>query len=1248
MNRSDSFLTVAGLAFFLILCTLGAPYQAHAGAATQLALEAPAGAYDERPVTILVKAVDEAGIVDIGYNGTATVSADIGVLSTGDGAFTELAQPGAGNSATADIRNGIGSVTLTGVTAGNTATISAASNAGLTAPPGASIQFYPATATHYRFFNRSDEWGMPADRVDGTISASYYYGYYLRALTALGDTDPSYNGEAWISLTESNPNASADVYWNDIPTTFSSGTATPSIRNTEPEEVTVIAAGDLVAGQVVIDFPATVDPPAGQTVSGQIDTWDNTAGTYCSALLFAPDAPDRQNWKALYHGHDPESQYEESPKTGGTYEINNVPDGTYILYAKATGYLFFETPITISGGAVTQDIDLQRGAVISGTVQPAGTTGSVMLRNTETHLREASADLITGDSGTGYFISGLAAGTYDLFFYRDGTLPDTCAHQRITFAANEEKNDVNFTFPDVGSISGAADFHQGIDVHLYPAGVRSGVVRSEYVYSDTYAFTNLPPGNYDLMAKLYDYPTPIPLALDIPVTAGQDTVRDLTFHPNLGQLQITVQTSDGIAEETGEMRLFPVGTADLRPGYPPIPYYNAGFSSGSTSTVYDIYPGDYDLWVMADSSTLPYTRVSITIPDTEGGATVSQTVTLNRGPVSRISGSVTWKDSGTPQKWVGVAIIRDGMIYGYGNTDTDGVFRITHVPRGTYDIRLFKGGPHWMFEELQWDMAGLLVPGQLVVNDGTQVGGLNFTIEPRGTVTLTAPVDNTEVRGTAPTLSWEPYPGASNYLVVIDEIADDINAYWPPATFAWGWEPPAMIHEVTGNSFTLGQQEGIRHLGEGFDINPCRPYAWIVYALPAPYESLQLGEEGFAGDFEAIALSDFQVFWTGDTSLICPDSLIINASFEDMTAAPDPDGWTLNHVDGIDDIAVDTTTAAFGLNALVLHSDPTGGSWASPRIMATQDLGINQEAGGKRYTLKAQIARDPLGPGLSGDAIGFNLVVTDASGSRQLPILTGNPDQPADGMFYTLTGSVVLTEDVLSVDRIEVVKSGPGRFWIDCLELNAETVQFFAISGTVINGTVGFGGATVTLSGGELAAPVVTSSAADGSYRFAQLLPGTYTLSPEKTGYLLDPDTATVTITNGDIEQNFAISRLTAVLSGTIKTSAPGYPVGILNAQVTISGADGTFSTTTTQDGTWEIANVPYGTYTVTVSAADHQGETITGIVVSEETVVVTAPDYELVVTGSQPNPWDVNLSGTLDLPDIIYGLQVLSDTRAE
>ncbi|MFC2036403.1 clostripain-related cysteine peptidase [Chloroflexota bacterium] len=125
-------------------------------------------------------------------------------------------------------------------------------------------------------------------------------------------------------------------------------------------------------------------------------------------------------------------------------------------------------------------------------------------------------------------------------------------------------------------------------------------------------------------------------------------------------------------------------------------------------------------------------------------------------------------------------------------------------------------------------------------------------------------------------------------------------------------------------------------------------------------------------------------------------------------------------------------------------------------------------------------------------------------------------------------------------------------------------------SGNPVPGVVVVGGA-----GGH----AVTD--ATGAYAFQELLEGTYTITPTKTGYKFTPSSRTITVPPDAVDQDFVAAPATYSVSGHIIDDT-GNPV----PAVTI--AAGPYSAVTDATGNYTLPDLPAGTYTLVPSSADY------------------------------------------------------------
>ncbi len=89
----------------------------------------------------------------------------------------------------------------------------------------------------------------------------------------------------------------------------------------------------------------------------------------------------------------------------------------------------------------------------------------------------------------------------------------------------------------------------------------------------------------------------------------------------------------------------------------------------------------------------------------------------------------------------------------------------------------------------------------------------------------------------------------------------------------------------------------------------------------------------------------------------------------------------------------------------------------------------------------------------------------------------------------------------------------------DVADVNFSAILLHSISGLVTVEGAPLSGVTITLTGKSKAK---TTTGADGSYSFSNLLNGTYTVTPKMSGYTFTPTKISVTISNTDVAgQNF-------------------------------------------------------------------------------------------------------------------------------
>ena len=200
---------------------------------------------------------------------------------------------------------------------------------------------------------------------------------------------------------------------------------------------------------------------------------------------------------------------------------------------------------------------------------------------------------------------------------------------------------------------------------------------------------------------------------------------------------------------------------------------------------------------------------------------------------------------------------------------------------------------------------------------------------------------------------------------------------------------------------------------------------------------------------------------------------------------------------------------------------------------------------------------------------------------------------------------------------------------------DVSAISFMAVADPTtftISGVAGTPGATVTLSG---AASASTTADASGNFSFSGMHSGSYTVTPNKSGYNFSPASQGATVNGANITvPAFAASAIpqTFSISGTISGS------GGNGATVSLSGAASTV-TTANGSGGYSFTGLANGSYTVTASHSGFtfspvsQNATVSGanVTVPAFTATAVAPQTFSIsgtISGSGGNGATVSLSG--------------------
>lgn len=160
-----------------------------------------------------------------------------------------------------------------------------------------------------------------------------------------------------------------------------------------------------------------------------------------------------------------------------------------------------------------------------------------------------------------------------------------------------------------------------------------------------------------------------------------------------------------------------------------------------------------------------------------------------------------------------------------------------------------------------------------------------------------------------------------------------------------------------------------------------------------------------------------------------------------------------------------------------------------------------------------------------------------------------------------------------------------------------------SFSGTVTDtNNAPIAGATVSFSGGN------TTTSSTGTYNFASVAPGTYSVTAAKTGFA--SKTSSVTVTSGNTSTlNFQLTASTG--TGTIIGKVTNASTGAALSAATVSYSGG--STTSSSTGAYTLGSVPAGTYTV---SASHTGYLTRSLSVTVTAGATTTANFAIATAG--------------------------------
>ncbi|GLZ42916.1 SdrD B-like domain-containing protein [Actinokineospora sp. NBRC 105648] len=842
--------------------------------------------------------------------------------------------------------------------------------------------------------------------------------------------------------------------------------------------------------------------------------------------------------------------YGDGPDTAGTAGGTVGPDTfTGIVVGSGTtgtGYQFAEDRGSLAG--VVFDDTNNNGVQDSG--EPGIGGVSVTLSGTDAQTNPVNTVVTTAPNGA-YSFANLVGGTYtitetqpagyvdgiDTVGTAGGTLvpPDAIA---VVLGGGVDGTGYTFGEFRASGLSGrvvddGGNGIPGVTITLTGPGAPITVITGP---DGSYSFPNLPPGTYTITET---QPAGYGDGPDTPGGAGGDaSVNDVISGIVVGS------GTDGTGYEFAEDRGSLVGVV---------------FDDTNNNGTQD--PGEPGIG-----------GVSVTLTGTDAQGTPVNT-TVTSGP----NGAYTF-----PNLVGGTYTVTEAQPAGYADgVDTPGTSGGTATPPDSITAIALGGGVDatgYTFAEYR--TSGL--SGQVVDDGGNGIPGVTITLTgPGAPITVTTGPDGSYLFPNLP-------PGT--YTI----------AETQPAGYGDGPDTAGTAGGTVGPDVFTGIVIGSGTTGTGYEFAENRgSLAGVVFDDTNGNGSQDPGEAGIGGVSVTLLGTDAQGNAVNTTVLSGPTG---DYTFSDLVGGTyavtetQPNGY----VDGIDTPGSSggTLTPPDSITAITLDggADATGYTFGEYR------------AGG----LSGRVVDDG-GNGIPGVTIVLTgpgapiTITTGPDGSYSFPNLppgtyTITETQPAgygDGPDTAGTAGGDVANDVFS--NIVVVSGTDGtgyQFAEDRGSLAGVVFEDTNGNGTQDPGEPGIGGVSVTLSGTDAqGAPVntVVTSAPNGSYSFAGLVGGTYSVTEaQPAGYadgidtagnsggtLTPPDSITaITLGAGVDATGYTFGEYRASgLSGRVVDDGGN---GIANVLVVLTGPGGPISALTGPDGTYSFPNLLPGTYTIT------------------------------------------------------------------
>ena len=846
--------------------------------------------------------------------------------------------------------------------------------------------------------------------------------------------------------------------------------------------------------------------------------------------------------------------YETTTNNTGDYSIQNIQAGTYLLVTAKSGYLPAEESITLNAGqSVTgENISLspqQVNGSLSGKIRNANTNNPVATAVIQLLNGNQVSYEVTSNASGNYSFQNVQAGTYSLRVSKGGY---ETTEKNVSLAAGQSITGRDIILTPVstsGSLSGTIrDANTNNPVATAVVQLLNGNQVSYEVTSNAsgnYSFQNVQAGTYNLRVSKDGYET---TEKDVSLAAGQSiTGRDIILTP--------VSTSgslSGTIRDANTNNLVATAAVQLLNGNQ-VAYETTSNASGNYS-FQNVQAGPYRLRVSKGGYETTEENASLAA----GQSITGRDVILTPIPGgSSLSGTVVKAGTNNPIASAAVQLLVGCQVKYETTTGASGNFNLTGLDAGIYALVTLKNG-NMIFSESVTIISGQQVTGKKItlqknVSSTSSDGMMTFEVE-------TKTYDGKYADKNAGVIWVED--AQNNFVKTLKLWASKRKEHlikWNPVSrgntvdaVTGASEKSHKTHSVTwnctdvnGNIVNDGSYKVYVEFTEDNSSDSDKPagkFMMIEFTKDSKNQTITPQDENY---FEGIKL-----VYTSDSTPAASASL--NGLVKDAISQT-PLANVVIQLNDCNQVAYEITTNAFGeyfiqniqQGIYLLTVSKSGYSSFEETLITNAGQAItNKEILLKKIDTSAS---------LSGTVLNWNSDIPLQNVVVQLKI--GNQIQ-----YETTTdpsGNYTFNNVQIDTYTLYAVKSGYAE-WTESIAMTSgnnisgkklrlqKNETGASLSGTVqdLDSNVPIKNASVQLKiGNQIKYEAQTNT--NGSFLFASVDAGTYTLTTIKNGY--EQKSETVTLNSGD---NITTPKIILKRTSTVDTTPPAPPIGLNGEQL--------------------------------------------------------------------------------------------------